>query len=213
LLSLGRDPGWRRFLVERVPVGPDAHVLDVATGTAGVAVELARRSGCRVTGIDQSPDMLAHGRRNVDAAGLGDRITLLQGEAERLPFPDASFDAVTFTYLLRYVADPAATLREIARVVRTGGVVASLEFGVPPGVLARIGWRAYTGVVLPLAGRLMSPGWGSAMSFLRRSIPAFWRAHPMADVVDMHRAAGIEELRVRRMTLGAAVIIWGVRRT
>jgi demethylmenaquinone methyltransferase/2-methoxy-6-polyprenyl-1,4-benzoquinol methylase len=213
LLSLGQDPGWRRFLVERVPVGPDAHVLDVATGTAGVAIELARRSGCRVTGIDQSPDMLAQGRRHVEAAGLGDRITLLEGEAERLPFPDASFDAVTFTYLLRYVADPAATLREIARVVRTGGVVASLEFGVPPGMLARIGWHAYTGVALPIAGRLMSPGWGAAMSFLRRSIPEFWRTHPMAEVVDMYRAAGIDDLRVRRLTLGSAVVIWGVRAT
>ena len=199
--------------MEHVPVGPDAHVLDVATGTAGVAIELARRSGCRVTGIDQSHDMLAHGRRNVEAAGLSDRITLLQGEAERLPFPDASFDAVTFTYLLRYVADPAATLREIARVVRTGGVVASLEFGVPPGLLSRIGWHVYTGVALPIAGRMMSPGWGAAMSFLRRSIPEFWRAHPMADVVDMHRAAGIDDLRVRRLTLGSAVVIWGVRAT
>ena len=199
--------------MEHVPVGPDAHVLDVATGTAGVAIELAQRSGCRITGIDQSPDMLAHGRRNVEAAGLADRITLLQGEAERLPFPDASFDAVTFTYLLRYVADPAATLREIARVVRTGGVVASLEFGVPPALLARLGWHVYTGVALPIMGRLMSPGWGAAMSFLRRSIPEFWRTHPMADVVDMHRAAGIDDLRVRRLTLGSAVVIWGVRTT
>lgn len=194
-------------------MGPDAHVLDVATGTAGVAIELARRTGCRITGIDQSTDMLAHGRRNVAEAGLGDRITLLAGEAERLPFPDASFDAATFTYLLRYVADPGATLREIARVVRTGGVVASLEFGVPPNIVARMGWHAYTGVALPIAGRMMSPGWGQAMSFLRSSIPDFWRTHPLAEVVDMHRAAGLDELRVRRLTFGAAVVIWGVRAT
>jgi demethylmenaquinone methyltransferase/2-methoxy-6-polyprenyl-1,4-benzoquinol methylase len=187
--------------------------LDVATGTAAVAVELATRTGCRVTGIDQSADMLAQGRRAVDAAGLGDKITLMQGEAERLPFPDASFDALTFTYLLRYVADPGATLRELARVVRTGGVIASLEFGVPPSLVARLGWRAFSGVVAPLAGRAMSPGWGHAMSYLRTSIPDFWRAHPMSEVVDMHRAAGIEDLRVKRLTFGAAVVIWGVRRT
>jgi demethylmenaquinone methyltransferase / 2-methoxy-6-polyprenyl-1,4-benzoquinol methylase len=199
--------------VDRVTVGPDAHVLDVATGTAAVAVELATRTGCRVTGIDQSADMLAQGRRAVDAAGLGDKITLMQGEAERLPFPDASFDALTFTYLLRYVADPGATLRELARVVRTGGVIASLEFGVPPSLVARLGWRAFSGVVAPLAGRAMSPGWGHAMSYLRTSIPDFWRAHPMSEVVDMHRAAGIEDLRVKRLTFGAAVVIWGVRRT
>lgn len=185
----------------------------MACGTAAVSIEVARRYGCRVTGIDQSPDMLAHGRRNVEAAGLAERITLMQGEAERLPFPDASFDALTFTYLLRYVADPAATLRELARVVRPGGVVASLEFGVPPSPLPRLGWHVFTGAVLPLAGRIMSPGWGHAMRFLRGSIPGFWREHPMAQVVEMHRAAGIEELRVRRLTFGSAVVIWGVRRS
>ncbi len=195
-----------------MPVGADAHVLDVATGTAAVAIELSRRTGCRVTGIDQSAAMLANGRRRVAQAGLADRVALVEGEAERLPFPDASFDAVTFTYLLRYVADPAATLREIARVVRTGGTVASLEFGVPPSLLARMGWRAYLNV-LPLAARAKSPGWSAAMAFLRTSIPSFWREHPLPEVVDMHRAAGIEELRVRRLTLGAAVVIWGVRRT
>ncbi len=212
-MSLGQDPHWRRFLVDHVTVDSDAHVLDVATGTAAIAIELATRTGCRVTGIDQSPDMLTHGRRAVDDAGLGDRVTLMQGEAERLPFPDASFDALTFTYLLRYVADPAATLRELARVVRTGGVIASLEFGVPPSLFPRVGWHAFTGVVGPLTGRLMSPGWGHAMSFLRKSIPEFWRAHPMSEVIDMHRAAGIEDLKIKRLTFGAAVVIWGVRRT
>lgn len=188
-------------------------MLDVATGTGAVAIALVQRYGCRVTGLDQSAEMLTQARRNVEAAGLADRITLLQGEAERLPFPDASFDALSFTYLLRYVADPAATLREIARVVRTGGTIASLEFGVPPALLPRIGWRVVTGVVGPLAGRAMSPGWGHAMSYLRRSIPEFWARHPMAEVVDMHRAAGIEDLRVKRLTFGAAVVIWGTRRT
>lgn len=185
-------------------------MLDVATGTAAVAIGLAQTYGCRVTGIDQSEDMLVHGRRNVADAGLTDRITLMHGEAERLPFPDASFDAVTFTYLLRYVADPGATLAELARVVRTGGVVASLEFGVPPNPVTRLGWSAYT-AALPLAARAMSPGWGHAMSFLRRNIPDFWRNHPMGEVVDMHRAAGIDDLRVKRLTMGAAVVIYGRR--
>jgi demethylmenaquinone methyltransferase/2-methoxy-6-polyprenyl-1,4-benzoquinol methylase len=194
-------------------VSPDSSVLDVATGTAAVAIAMAERWGCTVTGIDQSPDMLAQGRLAVADAGVGDRVTLQQGEAERLPFPDASFDAATFTYLLRYVADPAATLREIARVVRTGGVIASLEFGVPPSLLPRIGWRVMTGAALPLVGRMMSPGWGHAMSFLRGSIPDFWRAHPLSEVVDMHRAAGIEDVRVKRLTFGAGVVIWGLRRT
>ena len=104
LLSLGQDPRWRRFLVSRIEVGPDDTVLDVATGTAAVAIELVRRTGCRVVGLDQSPEMLATGRERVEAAGLADRIRSVEGRAERLPFPDGSFDALTFTYLLRYVA-------------------------------------------------------------------------------------------------------------
>ncbi len=188
----------------------DAQVLDVATGTGAIALAVNARTGCRVTGIDQSPAMLAQARVAVDAAGVGDRIQLMTGEAERLPFPDAQFDAATFTYLLRYVSDPAATLREIARVVRTGGTIGSLEFGVPPSFLPRLGWRATTALG-PFAGRLMSPAWGQTMRFLRTNIPAFWRAHPMGELLDLYRAAGIDDLRVRRLTFGAGVVIWGVR--
>ena len=108
-------------------------VADVATGTAAVAIDLARRHGCRVIGIDQSPEMLARGAERVADAGLAEPIELRQGEAERLPLDDASVDALTHTYLLRYVDDPAATLRELARVVKPGGAMASLEFFVPDG--------------------------------------------------------------------------------
>src|SRR5438128_643494 len=100
LLSLGQDPRWRRFLVSRVDVRPGDTVLDVATGTGAVARELVRQKGCTVVGLDQSPQMLAEARRR-----LGPDAKLVEGTAERLPFADASFDALTFTYLLRYVAD------------------------------------------------------------------------------------------------------------
>src|SRR6266496_852349 len=123
LLSLGQDPRWRRFLVRRVPSG--ANVLDVATGTGAVAAELVKR-GCSVVGIDQSPEMLAVARARLP------EVEFVEGSAEDLPFEDASFGALTVTYLLRYVDDPGATIRELARVVRPGGVVASLEFGIPP---------------------------------------------------------------------------------
>ena len=129
LLSLGQDPRWRRFLVSRLDVGADETVLDVATGTAAVAIELVRRTGCTVVGLDQSSEMIGAGRARVEAAGLTDRIQLVKGSAEQLPFPDASFDGLTFTYLLRYVEDPAATLAELARVVMPGGTIAALEFG------------------------------------------------------------------------------------
>ncbi len=211
LLSLGQDPRWRRFLVSRVAVAPDEPVLDVATGTAAVAVELVRRTGCRVVGLDQSPEMLATGRERVAAAGLSDRIELVEGNADALPFPDASFAALTFTYLLRYVDDPGATLRELARVVRRGGTVASLEFGLPPWPW-RPAWELYVRVGLPVLGRAISPGWHEVGRFLGPSIRSFYARHPLDAVLAAWRAAGIEDVRHRRLSLGGAVVIWGRRR-
>jgi demethylmenaquinone methyltransferase / 2-methoxy-6-polyprenyl-1,4-benzoquinol methylase len=210
LLSFGQDPRWRRFLVSRVEAGPDSRVLDVATGTAAVAIELVRRTGCSVVGVDQSPGMLAAGRERVRQAGLGERIRLVEGRAEELPFEDASFDALTFTYLLRYVDDPGATLHELARVVRPGGMVAALEFGLPRGA-ARAAWELYVRVGLPLAGRALSPAWGEVGSFLGASIRDFYARLPLARQLELWRAAGIEDVRARRMSLGGGVVIWGRR--
>jgi demethylmenaquinone methyltransferase / 2-methoxy-6-polyprenyl-1,4-benzoquinol methylase len=210
LLSFGQDPRWRRFLVSRVEAGPGATVLDVATGTAAVAIELARRTGASVVGVDQSPEMLAAGRDRVARAGLAARIELVEGHAEELPFEDASVDALTFTYLLRYVDDPAATLRELARVVRPGGTVAALEFGLPRG-LARPAWELYVRAVLPLAGRALSPGWGEVGRFLGPSIRDFYARLPLGRQLELWGEAGIGHVRARRMSLGGGVAIWGRR--
>jgi demethylmenaquinone methyltransferase / 2-methoxy-6-polyprenyl-1,4-benzoquinol methylase len=207
LFSLGQDPRWRRFLVSRMDVGPDDTVLDVATGTAAVAVELVRRSGCRVVGLDQSREMLETGRRRVAEAGLDDRIDLVEGRAERLPFADASFAGLTFTYLLRYVDDPAAALRELGRVVRPGGTIAMLEFGLPRGP-ARLAWELYVRAGLPVLGAVVSPGWRRVGSFLGESIREFHRRY---DVLELWRAAGIENVRSRRLSLGGGVVVWGDR--
>ena len=205
LLSFGQDPRWRRFLVSRVEVGAEDAVLDVATGTAAVALELARRRGCRVVGLDQSTEMLETGRRRVEAAGLEDRIELVQGSAERLPFEDASFAALTFTYLLRYVADPAATMRELARVIRPGGTIAMLEFGLPRG-LARSVWELYVRIGLPVLGALISPGWREVGSFLGPSIREFQGRY---DLRDLWKGAGIEDIRSKRLSLGGGLVMWG----
>lgn len=205
LLSFGQDPRWRRFLVSRMDVGTADTVLDVATGTAAVAIELARRTGCRVVGLDQSGEMLAEGRRRVADAGLGDRIELVRAEAERLPFDDASFDGLTFTYLLRYVEDPEATMAELARVVRPGGTIAMLEFGLPRG-LARPAWELWVRIGLPAAGALISPGWREVGSFLGPSIRDFHRTH---DLPAIWRSAGIDDVGSRRMSLGGGLVIWG----
>jgi len=202
-LSLGQDPLWRRFLVSRLPAG-GGHVLDVATGTGLVAAELMRR-GFRVTGLDQSPGMLAVARRR-----FGDRVELAEGSAEALPFPDHSFDHLTFTYLFRYVDDPGRTLAELARVVRPGGIVASLEFGVPRPVVRPL-WELHVRVGLPLAGKVLRNGWEEVGGFLGSSIRAYWAAYPLERQLGFWRAAGLRDLEVRRLSLGGGVVIWGIR--
>ena len=198
-LSLGQDPLGRRFLVSRLPRG--GHVLDVATGTGLVAAELLRR-GFEVTGVDLSPEMLTVARRR-----FGDEVELINASAEALPLASESFDHLTFTYLLRYVTDPGATLAELARVVRPGGTVASLEFGVPGG-LARPGWDLYVRTVLPLAGRVLRHGWREVGDFLGGSIRDFWQRHPLERQLGWWRAAGLGGVEARRLSLGIVVVIW-----
>jgi len=210
LLSFGQDPRWRRFLVSRVP--DDAlRVLDVASGTAAVAIELARAvPERRVVGVDQSPEMLASGRARVARAGLEDRIELREARAETLPFGDAEFDALTFTYLLRYVDDVRATLHELARVVRPGGVVAMLEFALPRGA-ARPLWELYVRAGLPAAGAAVSRAWRDVGRFLGPSIRGFWAAHPPDELLASWRDAGVVDVRARRLSLGGGVVVWGRR--
>ncbi len=210
VLSFGQNGRWRRFMVSRVPAHRESVVLDVATGTAGVARELVRRTGCAVVGVDPSVEMLEAGRRLLAADGrTGARIDLLRARAEELPFGDAAFDHLTFTYLLRYVDDPAATMRELARVLKPGGTMASLEFALPPERVWRAAWEAYTRVGLPVAGNVVSPGWAEAGRFLGPSIRDFYGRHPLPEVAGMWRRAGIGHPHVATMSLGGGVIMWG----
>ena len=210
VLSFGQDPRWRRFLVSRIPA--DAlRVVDVASGTAAVAIELALAAPERtVAGIDQSPEMLAAGRARVERAGLAGRIDLQEGRAEALPFGDAEFDALTFTYLLRYVDDPAATMRELARVVRPGGAVAMLEFGLPRGIWRPL-WELHVRVGLPGAGAVVSPAWRDVGRFLGPSIRGFYDRYPLDAVLRLWRDAGVRDLQARRLSLGGGVVVWGRR--
>lgn len=212
VLSFGQDPRWRRAMVAQVGAGPSDRVLDVATGTGMVAAALVRRYRCRVVGLDQSPEMLAAAEARLRASrDLGSRIELVRGEAESLPFTDGEFDHLTFTYLLRYVEDPAATLRELARVVKPGGRVASLEFMLPPNQVARALWRVYGRLGLPTFGRLLSRDWYEVGRFLEPSISDFYRRLPLERQLELWRAAGIESVQARVMSLGAGVVIWGRR--
>jgi demethylmenaquinone methyltransferase/2-methoxy-6-polyprenyl-1,4-benzoquinol methylase len=206
LLSLGQDPRWRSFLVSRLEAGPSDSVLDVACGTGAVALELARRYGCRVTGADQSREMLDNARRRV-----GNQVELVEARAEALPFEDATYDGLTFTYLLRYVDDPAATMRELARVVRPGARVAMLEFFVPQNLVARASWEVYVRAGLPVLGRLISPGWREVGTFLGPSIRDFWQRWPLERLLEAWRDAGIEEVRAHLLSLGGGIVVWGRR--
>lgn len=208
LLSFGQDPRWRRFLVAGVDAGPDDVVLDVATGTAAVALELVRQKGCAVVGVDQSPGMLEIGRRRVALAAATRQVRLVEGSAESLPFEDGQFDALTFTYLLRYVDDPPAVLGELARVVKPGGTIGMLEFGLPRGIW-RPPWELYVRVGLPLAGRAISPGWHEVGRFLGPSIRSFHAAWPPERLLGAFRAAGITGVEARRLSLGGGLVVRG----
>jgi demethylmenaquinone methyltransferase/2-methoxy-6-polyprenyl-1,4-benzoquinol methylase len=203
LLSFGQDPRWRRFLVSRIDVGPRATVLDVATGTGAVARELLAQKRCTVVGLDQSPEMLAEARRRLPGS-----VTLIEGHAEELPFPDAAFDALTFTYLLRYVDDPSAVLRELARVVRPGGTIAGLEFALPRGPWRPL-WELYVRAGLPAAGRVLSPGWAEVGDFLGPSIRSFYARFPESRLLELWWDAGIRDVRARRLSLGGGIVTWG----
>jgi len=210
LLSFGQDPRWRRALVGRVRADPGDRVLDVATGTGLVAEELVRRHGCSVVGLDQSEEMLAGARAKLAGRpDLAARVELVRGEAEELPFADREFDALTFTYLLRYVDDPLATLRELARVVRPGGTIAALEFGVPSGAW-HAPWLLYTRVGLPVLGALASAAWYRVGRFLGPSISDLYSRYPLERQIALWEAAGIGDVQAVRLSRGGGVVMWGV---
>ena len=209
LLSFGQDPRWRRFLVTRIPAGPDDVVLDVATGTAAVALELVRQKGCSVVGVDQSPEMLAEARRRLRLAAETKRVRLVEAPAQELPFEDGSFDGLTGAYLLRYLDDLPAGLAELARVLRPGATAALLDFGVPTGPLFRAAWNLYVAAGLPVLGRAISPGWHEVGRFLGGSIREFDAQWPLPRLLAAFREAGFEDVAARRLSLGGCLVIWG----
>jgi demethylmenaquinone methyltransferase/2-methoxy-6-polyprenyl-1,4-benzoquinol methylase len=207
VMSFGQDPRWRRALVDAVDPRPGQRILDVASGTGMVAFALAARApGCEVVGVDQSPAMLGVARERLNGHPS---ITLVEAQAEHLPFPDGEFDALSFTYLLRYVDDPAATMRELARVVKPGGRIGMLEFDVPRSPPLKALWRVHTRAGLPLLGRAVSRSWYDVGRFLGPNIEQFHAAQP--DLPALWNAAGITSVTVRQMSFGAGLVMWGVR--
>jgi demethylmenaquinone methyltransferase/2-methoxy-6-polyprenyl-1,4-benzoquinol methylase len=198
LLSFGQDRRWRVAMIDRV-VGSDPRlILDVACGPCAVTKALAKKTKARIVGIDLSEAMLRMGQSNVHAAGLDERISLVLGRGEQLPFADDTFDALTFTYLLRYVDDPKATIAELVRVVKPGGPIASL----------------YTRAVLPVGGLVTGgKGWWDVGRFLGPSISKHYRAYPVDWTVGAWEHAGVEHVEHRSMSLGGGLVMWGYRST
>lgn len=213
VLSFGQDLRWRSAMVDRVVGVEPQLILDVACGPCAVTKKLAKSTSGRIVSLDLSGDMLRQGQRVVQRASLDERVSLVRARAEQMPFPDATFDAATFTYLLRYVSDPAETLREIARVVKPGGAVASLEFAVPERVGWRLAWWFYTRAVLPVGGYLTGgKAWWNVGRFLGPSISRHYRLYSIAWTRDAWRRAGIDHVEVKTMSLGGGVVISGYRR-
>ena len=202
---------WREFLVSRMALRPGNLVLDVCTGTAGVAMEIANHHDGRIVGLDVSHLMLEAGLRAVEKKSLDGRVQLIQGRAEHLPFPDETFDAVVFTYLLRYVQDPDATIRELSRVLKPGGELLSLEFGLPEAPWVRALWEIYNRVVMPVMTIPVSRGWHRVGCFLGPSISGFCRRYPVDRLASTWRENGIPLVETRPLLKGAAVVMWGTK--
>jgi demethylmenaquinone methyltransferase/2-methoxy-6-polyprenyl-1,4-benzoquinol methylase len=207
VLSLFQYRRWHRFLLSRLALTPDARILDMATGTGALARDLLARPGVQVVGGDITRPMLLQARRRLNGRSEG-RLSLVECSAEAPPFAAASFDAITFAYLLRYVADAPQTLRALAGLVKPGGTIASLDFAVPRGVWYPL-WRVYVDAVLPLGGRLFSREWRDVGAFLGPSIRDFHRRWPEDRLMEAWRDAGFRDVRSRRLSLGGAIVIWG----
>jgi demethylmenaquinone methyltransferase/2-methoxy-6-polyprenyl-1,4-benzoquinol methylase len=204
VLSFGQYGRWRRALVRSLGLSARDEVLDVATGTGLIARDIRTEYGCRVIGADQSEGMLASARGVV-----GERAA---ADANHLPFADTRFDAVVFSYLLRYVADPPATLAELVRVLKPGGTLASVEFGVPRALLPRVGWRVHAQGVFPVASRAFGARWADVGSFLPGSIVDWIHEWPLERQARAWRDAGIEDVQIKQMFFGTGVLMKGHKR-
>jgi demethylmenaquinone methyltransferase/2-methoxy-6-polyprenyl-1,4-benzoquinol methylase len=203
VLSLGIDQGWRRRTARAL--GSPRQVLDLATGTADLALAVARlHPEASVVGVDPSTNMLALGRRKIEREGLGARVALQHGGAEVLPFPPDRFDATCIAFGIRNVPDRHAALREMVRVTRPGGTVAILELSEPRVGLLAVLARWHVHHVVPLIGGLVSGR--RAYRYLQTSIAAF----PPSQVFATHmREAGLTDVRVEPLTFGACCLFVG----
>ncbi|MEZ4392958.1 MAG: bifunctional demethylmenaquinone methyltransferase/2-methoxy-6-polyprenyl-1,4-benzoquinol methylase UbiE [Polyangiales bacterium] len=202
IISLGVDQRWRRRTVDALELREGDRALDLATGTADLAILTARRCpGTTVVGVDPSRNMLAVGDRKLAAMGLAERVSLRYGAAEKLDLEDQSVDGITMAFGIRNVVDRPAALREMARVTRPGRRVAILELSDPDGGALSAFARFHIHHVVPWIGSILSGS--KEYRYLHRSIAAFPRPEAFADVM---REAGLDVLSVQPMTFGVVCL-------
>lgn len=202
-MTLGVDRRWRRITVEQLPKGANVRILDIATGTADLALLEHRITGSEhITGIDLSQGMLDIGLRKVAEAGAAHAITLLKADSLAMPFADASFDCITAAYGVRNFADIAAGYREMHRVLAPGGTLAVLELSTPRGAITGPLYKLYTRFVIPTVGRIISRD-TRAYSYLPESIAAVPQG---ADMLALMEQAGFTNTRLRRFAFGACTL-------
>ena len=201
LCSLGTDQGWRRKVIRGVGKDPEERLLDVATGTADLACMGAKKAK-HITGAENSDGMLSVGRVKVEKAGLADRITLVQADAADLPFPDASFDAITVAFGVRNFEDLPRGIAGMARVLRPGGRLFVLEFSRPQRTPFKQLFRFYFHRVMPIIGRLVSKD-SAAYSYLPESVDAFPQGAAFEDIL---RQQGLREVRSPLLPFGVATL-------
>jgi demethylmenaquinone methyltransferase/2-methoxy-6-polyprenyl-1,4-benzoquinol methylase len=220
VLSLGLDRSWRRRAVRalQLPPGGRPRVLDVATGTGDLAIDIARACrGAAIVGLDPSTGMLAIAARKVARRGLGDRVAFVVGDAQRLPYRSCELDAAAIAFGIRNVPDRGAALRELARVVRPGGRIAVLELGEPSGraarddgapALVRLAYRVLGGAarfhcrrVVPWLGGLLSGA--REYAYLQRSVAAF---PPPAEFAALMRRSGLDVVEIQSLMFGACTL-------
>ena len=203
ILSLSIDKIWRNRVVRAVRRLGAKEILDIATGTGDLAIAMAQKiEGTTICGADLSPEMLAVAKQKVAKAALSDRITLMEGNAEHLPLPDMSADAVTIAFGIRNFENKENCLRELRRVLRTDGHLVILEFSNPKNRL--IGWlyRIYSHKILPWIGGLISSN-RSAYEYLPASVDSF----PNPDIFSqMIESAGYKMVKRHSQSFGIAQI-------
>jgi len=207
VISLGTHRLWRKQVMDQMMVRPGDFALDLCCGTGDWTLALAQAVGPagRVVGLDLSAEMLAVATTKVRAAHQQGQITLRQGDAMHLPYPDNSFNVVTIGFGLRNVPDAQRVLDEMTRVVKPGGQVVCLETSQPTNPVVHAGWQVYFGHVVPLMGRVIAHHY-QAYDYLQRTTHQFVSAEQLAT---MFTAAGLQAVHYQKFNLGAAAVHFG----